>query len=380
MTDTRTLSASRQLLVLLGVLLPVALLVWALVWRDSSGSAEISKKRRSAPVVQVAEVRQQNLPIELEAFGTLRASRSLLLTTGTSGRVASVTFRGGQQVEADEPLLLLDREMQSANRDEANANLRQVELELQRALKLRKSSAGSQQAVDTLRARVAAAQAAKARNAKLFADRTLSAPYAGTTGLPLVTVGQYIESDTVITSLDNLQTMTVDFDVSEASYPLVVSGQSVQVRTAAYGDTLFNGSVTEVDSRVDSASGTFSVRAQLPNEQQKLRVGMWVHVLLNLGSQPALVAPEESIIPRGTRTFVMAVEDDAAREVEVQIGRRIAGLVEIVSGLQAGAQLITQGHAKLKNGSAVTLQSTAPDNGAAGSESKPAVTSSTGKT
>ena len=361
MTDTRPLPASRQILVLLGILIPVALLGGALVWRDSVDSADTNTRHRSASPVEVAQANLKSLPVELEAFGTLRASRSLLLTTGTSGRVSSVTFRGGQQVAADEPLLLLDDSMQSANRDEANANLRQAELELQRALKLKQTNAGSQQAVDTSRARVAAAQAAHYRNAKQFADRTLSAPFAGTTGLPMVSVGQYIESDTVVTSLDNLQSMTVDFDVSEASYPLVANGQSVQVQTVAYGDTLFTGSITEVDSRIDADSGTFSVRAQLPNEQQKLRVGMWVHVVLNLGDQPALLAPEESIIPRGTRTFVMAVEGEQAREYEVQTGRRLDGMVEIVNGLQPGALLITQGHARLKNGAAVALQG-APDN------------------
>ena len=166
--------------------------------------------------------------------------------------------------------------------------------------------------------------------------------------------------------------MTVDFDVSEASYPLVANGQSVQVRTVAYGDNLFTGSITEVDSRIDADSGTFSVRAQLPNEQQKLRVGMWVHVLLNLGDQPALLAPEESIIPRGTRTFVMAVEDELAREYEVQTGRRLDGMVEIIDGLQPGALLITQGHTRLKNGAAVVLQGVPDDNNAGTGSTTPA--------
>ncbi len=354
-SKSQTLPAHRQLLILLAILVPMALLGWAVIGRDSDETTAAAKERSRAPKsVVVAKAALQTLPVELEAFGTLRASQSVLLTTETSGRVSSLSFSGGQQIEAGAPLLTLDSDMQIANLDEARANLRQVELELQRAEDLKLRRAGSQQAVDTLRAAVAAARAALARAAKQHADRTLLAPFSGTTGLPQVTVGEYIDSDTVITSLDDLQSMTVDFEIPEASYSQVERGQTVAVKSTAYPDQQFNGKISEIDSRIDSASGTFNVRATLPNSDQQLRAGMWVQVRLQLSREPALMIPEESIVPRGIRAYVMLAEDGKAREAEVTIGRRIAGSVEITSGLEAGAPVIVRGHHRLRSGTAVS--------------------------
>ncbi len=353
--------AHRQLLILLAILVPMALLGWAVIGRDSDEATAGAEKRSRAPkTVVVVEAKLQTLPVELEAFGTLHASRSVLLTTETSGRIGNLSFSGGQQIEAGAPLLVLDSDMQIANLDEARANLRQVELELQRAEDLKQRRAGSQQAVDSLRAAVAAARAALARATKLHADRTLLAPFSGTTGLPQVTVGEYIDSDTVITSLDDLQSMTVDFEIPEVSYSQVARGQTVEVKSAAYPDQQFNGKISEIDSRIDSASGTFNVRATLPNSNQQLRAGMWVQVRLQLSQQPALMIAEESIVPRGVRTYVMLAEDGKARQAEVTIGRRIAGSVEITGGLEAGAPVIVRGHHRLKSGAAVSLQPPAP--------------------
>ena len=180
--------------------------------------------------------------------------------------------------------------------------------------------------------------------------------FSGVTGLPQVGKGAYISASTVVTSLDNLDNVRVDFSLPESSYQSVARQQAVQVATAAVQGEWFDGKVSEIDSRIDASTGSFGVRAILPNVDRKLRAGMFVQVRLQLGERQALLIPEEALIPRGVRTYVVAIAEGVATQHEVTTGVRTSGLVEIINGIEAGMQLVTRGHAGLKNGDEVTLQ------------------------
>ena len=159
----------------------------------------------------------------------------------------------------------------------------------------------------------------------------------------------------MVTTLDNLDNMRVDFSLPESAYQAVARDQTVQVTTSAFQGEWFDGQVSEIDSRIDASTGSFGIRALLPNAEGKLRAGMFVQVRLQLGEQQALLIPEEALVPRGVSTYVVTVTDDTATQQQVTIGRRVAGMVEITSGLEAGSQVVTRGHAGVKTGDKVEL-------------------------
>jgi len=150
--------------------------------------------------------------------------------------------------------------------------------------------------------------------------------------------------------------MTVDFGLPESSYGQVAKSQAVTVHTEAAAGKAFVGTVSAIDSRIDANTGTFQVRAVLPNEDQKLRVGMFVQVLLKLGERTALMVPEEALVPEGSRSYVVSMIDEIAQRNEVTTGRRIAGMVEIIDGITNGATIVTQGHSRLKNGDRIVAR------------------------
>lgn len=358
MTQAKTLSVTRQIVLLCILVVPLLAAGWLFTRVIGDDDTEASGQRRnSGPrAVMAATASLRTVPEEIEAFGKLRAWRSIDVTTETSGRVTSVNFSGGQKVEAGDVLLTLDSELQQADVDEARAQLQLLQLDVERAQQLKKRQAGSQQAVDSVRAQLAAAQAELDRTGKLLEQRTLTAGFSGVTGLPQVTVGEYISSSTVVTSLDDLDTMRVDFELPESTYRKVARDQPVQITAAALLQEQFTGKVSEIDSRVDANSGTFGVRALLPNDGQSLRAGMFVQVKLTVGELDVLLVPEQALVPRGVRNYVVTIDDGVATQRDVTIGRRLSGMVEITSGVDAGAQVVTRGHTRLKNGNPVEIK------------------------
>lgn len=357
MSNTKTLSVKRQLCWLAVIVAPILLAGWIISTYSDAASGKKGGQRKSTPrPVVLAEAAVHVLPVELEAFGNLRARRSITVTTATSGRVIGVHFNGGQQMTAGDVLLTLDSELERADVDEARARLQEMDQELGRARQLKNRQAGSQQAVDSAQARRAAAAAELARSNRLFEQRTLSAAFDGVVGLPQVAAGEFINSSMVITSLDDLRAMTVDFDLPESSYSEVAVNQLVMVQAEATEDKVFIGNVSEIDSRIDADTGTFQVRAVLPNEDWDLRVGMFVQVLLKLGEQTVLLIPEEALVPEGARNYVVSVAESVAQRNEVTIGRRTSGMVEILSGIATGAMVVTLGHGRLKSGDEVTVK------------------------
>jgi membrane fusion protein, multidrug efflux system len=188
-------------------------------------------------------------------------------------------------------------------------------------------------------------------------DQTvIRAPFAGRIGLRQVSVGAVLDTDTVITTLDDTSTIKLDFDVPEVFLANLAPGLEVSARSAAWPDTQFAGQVRTIDTRVDPVSRTIKVRAVLPNADDHLRPGMFLTVSLLKEDIQSLVIPEEAIVPERSKQFVFVVGPDEIAELrEVQTGRRRPGEVEIVQGLTQGERVITEGTLKARPGQAVRV-------------------------
>lgn len=325
--------------------------------REQPGAGE----ERSAPAVSVetAPAEAQDLSSTMEAVGTSLARQSIKLVALASGRVQEIAFESGQRVAAGDVLLKLDDEIERADFAEAEATLNEATLALERAETLQKQNAVSQAALDEARSRKAVAEAELDRATRRLADRTVRAPFDGIVGLRQVDAGARIDDTTVITTLDDLSEIEIEFAVSETLYGSVALGQSVVATAAAYPDRRFEGSVTSIDSRIDQAGRSFKVRASLPNEDLALPAGMYMHVTLELDSRTAVLVPETAIVPEGGKSFVYVVRDGVAEQREVTVGARRPGTVEIAGGVEAGDIVVVSGTQRLRNGAPVTIVASA---------------------
>jgi membrane fusion protein (multidrug efflux system) len=118
----------------------------------------------------------------------------------------------------------------------------------------------------------------------------------------------------------------------------------------------FVGRVSSVDSRVDPATRSVTVRALLPNLSGLLKPGMFLTVRLSRGAVDALLIPEQALVPEQGDMYVFVVQGGSAAKRLVRIGQRRVGDVQVVEGLAAGELVVTEGVQKLRDGSAVTVQ------------------------
>lgn len=306
------------------------------------------------PVVATA-VRTEKLSLEVEALGTAKASESVDITAKVSNLVTAIRFDEGQQVRRGQVLVELDGEQARADLAVANAALTESASQLKRSRELHATKILSDQQIEQIEATHAANQARVAAARSRVNDTLISAPFDGRVGLRRVSVGSLVAPGTVITTLDDTRTIKLDFTVPERVVAAMRTGLELEATSIAFPGEVFAGRVDSVDSRVDPATRSVTVRAVVPNAQGLLKPGMFMNVRLSRGEADVLVVPEEALVPEQGDVFVYVVQDGTATKRKVSSGERTIGSVQVTDGLQAGELVVTEGTQKLRDGASVKL-------------------------
>jgi membrane fusion protein (multidrug efflux system) len=330
-----------------------ALWIAAFAVSTISGSGLAAKE---APGVIVAEAEERVFPLTIEALGTARANESVEIRPLVSQRIVAIHFEDGERIEAGRVLVELQNAEARADVASAKASLSESESQLRRAQQLFKTKAVSESELDQRLTRRDADRAVLDAAKSRLADTTVRAPFAGLAGLRNVSLGSYVTPETVITTLDDTETIKLDFSVPETLLSRIEPGIAVIARSAAWPDATFEGQITSMDTRVDPVSRTLTVRALLGNEDGRLRPGMFLTVSLLRDDIVALVIPETAIVPERSSQFVLVVGDDSTIERrQVRTGRRRPGFVEVTHGLEAGEVVVVEGTQKALPGEAVRV-------------------------
>ena len=310
----------------------------------------------SAPGVIVSEAQFRSFPLAAEALGNARANESIEVRSEITAAITAIKFTEGEQVERGEVLVELENAEQWADLAAAKAALVESTSQLNRSQELFKTKVVSASQLEQLKAKQEADLAAvKAAQSRL--DQTvIRAPFAGRLGLRRVSLGSVVDTNTVITTLDDTSRIKLDFDVPEVFISNLAPGLVVTARSAAWPDSQFEGVVSTIDTRVDPVSRTVSVRALLANEDGHLMPGMFLTVSLLKEDVQSLVIPEEAIVPERSRQFVFVVGDDNIAEMrEITTGRRRPGEIEVLKGLEEGEWVIAEGSLKTRSGQEVRV-------------------------
>lgn len=298
---------------------------------------------------------ETDFPVTVEALGTARANEAVSLTAQQSDVIQEIYFDDGDVVEKGQLLLLMNNREEIARVNELKINIQEAQRQLKRITNLAKSSVASEQLLDEQQARVKALKAQSEVAKSRLAELELRAPFAGKLGIRQVSIGAYVGPSNIITTLDDLSKVKVDFNISENHLPSLARGQQVAAKSIAYLDETFNGIISSIDSRVDPITRSIQVRAIIDNPELKLRPGMLLQINLQKKVLRSLVVPEKALIPHEDKQFVFVIESDKAIQKEVKSGLRRPGLVQIISGLNEGDQVVTEGALKLRDGSAVSI-------------------------
>lgn len=347
-----------------GTLLTMALAIGLTACNDASAPApSASAAARPAMPVETHTVTAQALMRELVAVGSIRSDESVTVRSEIAGRIVRIGFDEGRAVAAGQLLFALDDSVHRAEFEQARANHALARRNFDRATELLRRSLVSQaerdQAAATFEAAAATLALAQAR-----LDKTrIVAPFAGVTGLRLVSPGDYIGAGQDLVNLEAMQKVKVDFRVDESASPTLRIDQPLEVEVDAYPGERFDGEVYAIDPRVADATRSIALRAHLPNPDGRLRPGQFARVRLAIGQKDdAIVVPEQAVFPRGERQFVYVVENGTARQREVRIGQRAPGSAEVLDGLSVGDTVVVAGQQRLADGAPVRLANAAPAN------------------
>ena len=300
--------------------------------------------------VTVAVAALETVRDRAEAVGTTLADQAIEIVPLASGRLVEIAYQPGEPVEAGAILARLDDTIERADLAEAEAMAQESVSALERGRRLRASNNIAEATLVELQAAASAAQARVDRATQRLEDRIVRAPFDGVVGLRRVDLGARVDNDTVLTTLDDRRQMTVEFSLPEIFYGRVSRGLPVTARSTSFPDRDFDGTIGTVDTRIDTTSRSFRVRASLPNPDLLLPAGLFVLVDVTLSEREAVVIPEEAVLTEAGRTVVYVAADERAERRGVELGQRTVGLVEIRSGVEPGELVVTRGLQRMRDG------------------------------
>ncbi len=352
-------------MLLVGAILLLIAGLAAYKFLPSRGSADAPKPQTPAAQdaaaprgmpVETAAVVQGSLRDSVTVVGALAANETVVIRPEIAGRVEAIALKEGQPVASGALLVQLDAAINRAELAQAEANEERARRLRDSGGKLVEQGYISATEMDRLETELKVAEAARRLAQARLAKTRIHAPFAGELGLRQVSVGDYVTPGQALVNLDDIGSLKVDFRVPETYLGMLSVGQIVELEVDSFPDQRFAGEVYALDPQVSAADHSVALRARVPNPDGRLRPGLFARVSLLLAERAkALLIPEQAVLPQGDGVFVYRVQEGVARLVEVTLGQRRPGQVEVLSGLQADDIVVTAGQLKISDGAAVTV-------------------------
>ena len=330
----------------------------------SSGSAGTGTATGGKPPsVEVARVEVTKLTDDTQAVGSLRSRRGVMLRPEVSGRITQLNFNDGQRVRKGQLLVQFDDQLPLAQVQQSTAELSIAQANQKRNQELVAQNFISQRSLDESAANLQVAQAKLALSQATAARLKILAPFDGIVGIRQVNLGDYLKDGADIVNIEDIEAVFVDFRLPERFQSKVKRGQTALLDIDALPGRKYTAQVQAIDPLIDANGRSVGVRGCIDNRQLQLRPGMFARVNAVFGERDnARVIPEEAIVPQGGRQFVIKLlagptaQTRITKRVEVKVGLRRPGKVEILDGLEAGDTVVTTGQQRVqRDGTTVTV-------------------------
>lgn len=361
--------------------LSAALIVGSLVaWRASSAKKEDNKPADITLEFSPADitiVEQKSLTRTLPFSGSLSPLVQSTVKSKVSGEVQKVLVREGEAIKQGQVLAQIDTSDLNARLDAQVAALEETKARWSIAdknresnLKLLKQNFISQNAFDTTHStleassasvRSAEAQVRLARNA--MQDAVIRAPISGILAKRMVNVGEKVGPDSPMFTVVDLARMEIEAPAAASEIPRVKVGQICSFKVDGFGERTFEGRVERINPITEQGSRSITLYLSVANGDGMLKGGMFAKGLLVLDkTQASTVVPLAAVRDDGGQSYVFTLEGGkvAKRNVTLGLSEAQAGLVEVKSGLETGAQVVAARMVGLKSGASAVVKSPAP--------------------
>ncbi len=308
---------------------------------------------------------RQTWPSSLSIIGTTAAIQGVTVSADLPGTVDKIHFESGQWVKQGDILVDLDTRQERAQLANMEAQRDLARINYGRTQELTKEGVVARSEFDTVTSQQKVTEAQVGDTQATIARKTIRAPFSGVLGIRQVNLGEYLAAGQAIVSLQALNPIYVNFGVPQQVTPQVSIGRALHITDSDLPGVEFNGHVTALDSVVNEQTRNIQVQATLPNPGGKLRPGMYVQVELPLGKPRDVVPVPASAInyaPYGDSVFVVVDMKDAkgksyrgVRQQIVKIEGSRGDQVAIVSGVNAGDEIVSSGVFRLRNAAPVVV-------------------------
>jgi len=344
---------------------------WDIITGSSDSKNSIAKPEKPPTAVDAKSVRVDNIVVNMEVVGNLKALDAIDVTSEINGIITKINFTEGQSIQKGEVLFLLDSNIEKAEITIQKADVDRWTALLERRQRLARSAEKLSETKNIARTRLdqlltdeteALAQLQIAQAKLIIAQNNLykkiiKAPFNGVAGLKLKSIGEYLEPGEVVTSLDSIDPIELDFEVPESVISSLKIATEINAFTRAWGDEVFTGIIKSVNTRVNLESRSITVRAEINNSNLKLKPGMFMMVKLPIITRKnAIIVPEESVLTDGTQRTIYVIKDGVTKSKPVKLGQRLPGEVEVLEGIPSDAIVITGGIQKVRDGSKVIIR------------------------
>ena len=310
---------------------------------ETAAPVEVAKPKVTTAVVNVQSVEQQST-----FTGNVEGYAVNNITPQQPRRITRLLVDVGDRVYAGQKVAELDNTALA----QAKVQLENSEANYKRSLELYNFGGESKASFDAVKT---AYEVAKSTYDNMLENTTLTSPISG-----VVTARNYDNGDLVsglpIFVVQRINPVKIFINVSESLYSYVKKGMKVDVTLDALSEQTFEGKVSRITPSIDPQTRTFQVEVTVANGKEMIKPGMYARVEINYGSRKNIVVPDVAVVKQlgsGDRYIYVYQADGTVKFQKVELGRRMGGEYEILSGIADGDEVVTSGQVALKNGIAV---------------------------
>ncbi len=338
----------------------LAPLVAVAVLMTSCGGAQQATTADSTaaelPKVRIQQVVSRSVDQTYDFTATVEANVVNNIAPAQGTRIEKIYVEVGDLVSAGQKLAQMDRTAML----QAKTQLENLRVEFNRVDELYKVGGASKSEWD---ARKTALEVATAAYENLVTNTQLTSPVSGVVTARNYDSGDMYSAGKPVVVVEQIQPVKLVVNLSETLFSQVKKGMKVRVTIDVYGDEVFNGQVSLIAPTIDPKTRTFAIEITLPNGDRRVRPGMFARATMSFGAKELVVAPDRAVVKQvGSGDYYIYVYDQGKVSYnKVTVGRRLGTEYEILGGIASGAQVVTSGQSRLRNGSQVEIDASAAD-------------------
>lgn len=302
--------------------------------------------------VNTVKVEAETYSLDFTASGPCQAVNELNFVSNTQGRVVEIYADKGRSVRKGDPLLKVESELLESDYAAALAAYQAMSQDVERFTRSNQAGGVTDQQLESMKTQLAAAKSRLDRSKKMLDDAVVKSPMTGTINARYVELGSLIAPNVPLFDIVNGGLLKVTVGVPESRVATLSKGQNVTLTNSSTPGRTYSGRINYIGIKTDRGLN-YPVEIYLDRDNE-LRIGMYLKVRFSSNAEHSgILVPRKAIVGSAKAANVFVVENGRAVRREVALGEMVGDRVEVLSGVDAGDELITAGIMNVADGTEV---------------------------